>query len=72
MKQCITEIRVCRLCVTIVLKWRGAFAVPMKLFYLILLNEYYHLSQYIFFENLSTCVEVTIKVHVILDFPSYM
>ena len=25
-----------------------------------------------FFENLSTYVEVTTKVHVILDFPSYM
>ena len=44
----------------------------MQLFKLILLNECYHLSQYIFFEIFSTYVEVTTKVHVILDFPSYV
>ena len=35
----------------------------------ILLKECYHLLQYIFFETLSTYVEVTTKVQVILDFP---
>ena len=41
---------------------------------LFLFNESYHLSQYmyIFFENISTYVEATIKIHVILDFHSYI
>ena len=39
---------------------------------LFLLNKCYHLSQYIFLKNISTYVEVTIKIHVILDFPSYI
>ena len=40
----------------------------MQLFKFILLNESYHLLQYIYFENLSAYVEVTTKIHVSLDF----